>query len=148
MLMRHEFCAAGRLDPDDVRPGLRGMANDDGKTHRRWKRRKRLPVDVFRQDRFEDGLAWLMGAGHVSLRVRHLQWLKVRLIAAASYPAWNSEMKRDQRLLHSRDSTGARLRRFSRPRFAPTNTNTSLAGLLPRLRHACRVPFCTTISPH
>jgi hypothetical protein len=49
------------------------MANDDGKTHRRWKGRKWLPVDVFRQDRFEDGLAWLMQAGHIGLHVLHLQ---------------------------------------------------------------------------
>ena len=50
MPMRHEFCAARRLDPDDVRAGLGGMADEDGETHRRRKRRKRLPVDVFRQD--------------------------------------------------------------------------------------------------
>ena len=73
MPMRHEFCAARRLDPDDVRAGLGGMADDGGKTHRRWKGRKWLPVDIFRQDRSENGLAGVMRAGHVGLRVRHLQ---------------------------------------------------------------------------
>jgi hypothetical protein len=49
------------------------MPDDDGKTHRRRKGRKGLPVDVFRQDRSENRLPWLMRAGHVSLPFRHLQ---------------------------------------------------------------------------
>jgi hypothetical protein len=40
------------------------MADDDGKAHRRWKRREHLPVDVFGQDRPECRLAGLMGAKH------------------------------------------------------------------------------------
>src|SRR5215471_62872 len=68
MPMRHQLCTAWRLNPDYVRAGLGGMADDDGKAHRWWKRRKRLPVDVFRQDRSENRLAWLMLAGHGSHR--------------------------------------------------------------------------------
>jgi len=70
MPVRHQFCAAGRLHPDDVRAGLGGMADDDGKTHGRRKGRKGLPVDVFGQDRSENRLACLMA--HISLPFRHL----------------------------------------------------------------------------
>src|SRR5215471_11845474 len=78
MPVRHQFCAAGRLHPDDIRAGFGGMADDDGKTHRRRKRRKGLPVDVFRQDRSENRLAWLMRACHASLPFRHLQRYRKR----------------------------------------------------------------------
>jgi hypothetical protein len=44
-----------------------------GKADRRWERRKRLPVDVFGQDRSENGLAWLVGSNHCGppYRLRH-----------------------------------------------------------------------------
>src|SRR5215467_6445292 len=68
MPMRHQLCTAWRLDPDHIRAGFGGMADNDRKAHRWWKRRKRLPVDVFRQDRSEHRLVWLMLAGHVTHR--------------------------------------------------------------------------------
>ena len=68
MPMRHQLCSAWRLNPDHVRAGLGGVADDDGKAHRRWNRRKGLPGDVFGQDRSESGLVGLMRAGHVGHR--------------------------------------------------------------------------------
>jgi len=44
------------------------MADDQDKAHRRWKRRKGLPVDIFGQDRSENRLVRLMRAGHVGYR--------------------------------------------------------------------------------
>jgi len=43
------------------------MADDHGKAHRRWKRRKGLPVDIFGQDRSENRLVRLQ-AGHIGYR--------------------------------------------------------------------------------
>jgi len=40
------------------------LTDDDGETNRRWERGERLLVDVFGQDRFENGLAWLVGSNH------------------------------------------------------------------------------------
>src|SRR3984957_1432268 len=64
MPVRHQLHAAGRLDPDDVRSGLTGLADKPGEPDRRWKRRKRLPVDVFREDRSESGFARLVSSNH------------------------------------------------------------------------------------
>jgi hypothetical protein len=58
----HQFCAAGRFHPDDVRAGVGGMADDDGKTHGRRKGRKGLPVYVLRQDRSENRLGLADGS--------------------------------------------------------------------------------------
>jgi hypothetical protein len=68
MPMRHQLCTPWRLNPDYIGAGLGGMADDDGKAHCWWKRRKRLPVDVFGQDRSENRLVRLMLAGHVTHR--------------------------------------------------------------------------------
>jgi hypothetical protein len=58
--MRHELHARRYLDPDHVRSGLRGLSNKHGQSGRRRERRERLPVDVFRQNRSENGFAWLV----------------------------------------------------------------------------------------
>src|SRR5882762_11515070 len=47
--MRHELHAVGNPDPNCVRTGLRRMAHDDCQTDRRWKRRERLPLEIFGQ---------------------------------------------------------------------------------------------------
>ena len=47
--MRHEFHVMGNPDPNCVRTGLRRMAHDDCQTDRRWKRRERLPLEIFGQ---------------------------------------------------------------------------------------------------
>jgi hypothetical protein len=52
------------------------MANDDGKTSGRWKRWKRLPVDVLRQHRSENRLPWLMRAGRVAFLGSRPGWAK------------------------------------------------------------------------
>src|ERR1700733_2695133 len=64
MLVRHQFRAVGHLDPNHVRPGFAGMPDQDGKTSPRRERRKRLPVDIFGQDRTEYRLIRLMNASH------------------------------------------------------------------------------------
>src|SRR6516225_675380 len=43
------------------------MTDNDGQSDRRWERRERLPVDLFRQDGSENALVWLMGSNHVVL---------------------------------------------------------------------------------
>jgi hypothetical protein len=55
--MRHEFHTQGHLDPDQVRSGLTGLSNKHCQSGRR---RERLPVDVFRQNRSENGFARLV----------------------------------------------------------------------------------------
>jgi hypothetical protein len=40
------------------------LTDDDGEARGRRERRERLPLDVFRQDRSENGFAWLMGSNH------------------------------------------------------------------------------------
>jgi hypothetical protein len=64
------------LDPDNVRTGLSGFANQHGQTCRRRERRERLPVDIFRQDRSENGFAGLVGSGHSGLPSNPAQSLK------------------------------------------------------------------------
>jgi hypothetical protein len=66
MLVRHQFRAVWYLDPNDVRSGFAGMADQDGKTSSSRERRKRLPRDVFGQNGTEYGLIRLMIAGHGS----------------------------------------------------------------------------------
>src|SRR4029077_11146265 len=53
VLVRHQLLAVGRFDPDCVRARLRGLTHDDGQPDGRWKRRERLPIDIFGQDGFE-----------------------------------------------------------------------------------------------
>jgi hypothetical protein len=55
--MQHEFHTRRQLDPDRVSSGLSRLSNDHGQSGRRWKCRERLPVDIFRQNRFEYGFA-------------------------------------------------------------------------------------------
>ena len=64
MSVRHQLYARGHFDPDRVGAGLRGVTDNDGEPDRRWERRERLPVDLFGQDRSENGLAWLVGSHH------------------------------------------------------------------------------------
>src|SRR5882757_3848079 len=59
VLVRHQLHAGGHLDPDDVRSGLTGLADEHGESGRGWKGRKRLPLDIFGQNRSEGGFAWL-----------------------------------------------------------------------------------------
>jgi hypothetical protein len=40
------------------------LTDEDSEAGGRWERRERLPLDVFRQDRSENGFAWLMGSNH------------------------------------------------------------------------------------
>jgi len=75
MFVRHELYPRGYLDPDRVGPGLCWLADNDGKSRRRRESWKRLPLDIFREDRFEIGFAWLMGANR--LRVSSV-WLHRR----------------------------------------------------------------------
>src|SRR5215471_15672752 len=60
MPVRHQLRAAESLHSDDVGAGLGGMSDDHGKTYCGRKRWKRLPIDVFRQDRSENRLTWLV----------------------------------------------------------------------------------------
>src|SRR3984885_904984 len=62
--MRHQLHAGGHLDPDQIRAGLGRMSGDDGEADRWRERRERLPVDIFRQDRPENGLTGLMVTDH------------------------------------------------------------------------------------
>ena len=62
MLVRHQFRAVRHLDPDHVRTGFRGMAYKDRQASPGRKRREWLPVDIFRENRFENGFAWLVGS--------------------------------------------------------------------------------------
>src|SRR6476620_10687185 len=77
ILVRHQLCIGWYFDPDHVRSGFGGMPDQDGKTSPRRERRKRLPVDVFGQDRREYRLIRLMNASHggclsdISLVRRH-----------------------------------------------------------------------------
>jgi len=54
------------LSAADLRPlnmvgtGLRRLAHNNGKACSWWKRRERLPIHIFRQNRSEFPLAWLM----------------------------------------------------------------------------------------
>ena len=64
VFVRHELHARGHFDPDHVRSRLSGLSNKHGQSGRRRERRERLPVDVFRQDRSENGLAWLVRSRH------------------------------------------------------------------------------------
>jgi len=67
----HELQICGHLHSDRVRPRFRRLADEHGQTRRRWERRKRLPVDVFRQDRFEIAFAWLVA---LASHWRHLRF--------------------------------------------------------------------------
>jgi hypothetical protein len=58
--MRHQFQATRHFDPDHIGPRFRRLAYNDGKTHRRWKRSERLPVNVLWHDCLENGPPWLM----------------------------------------------------------------------------------------
>src|SRR5580704_11954934 len=60
VLVRHQLDAGRHLDPDHIGTRLGRLTDDHGETNRRRKGRERLPVDVFRQDRLENGLAWLV----------------------------------------------------------------------------------------
>jgi hypothetical protein len=59
--MWHQLLTVGRFNPDCVRAGFRGLANDDRQPNGRWERRERFPIDIFRQDGFENLLPELMG---------------------------------------------------------------------------------------
>src|SRR5947207_11201458 len=63
----HELHSGRHLDPDYVGAGLRGLTDEDGEVDRRRERRERLPLDVFRQDRPENGLTALVGSNHCGL---------------------------------------------------------------------------------
>ena len=58
------------MPPAYVKPYVKRQKNDAAdaeaicEADRRWERRERLPVDVFGQDRSENGLAWLVGSNH------------------------------------------------------------------------------------
>ncbi len=60
VLVRHQLRAVGRFDPDGVRAGLRGLAHDDGQQDAGRKLRERFPIDIVRQDSFEDVLPELV----------------------------------------------------------------------------------------
>jgi hypothetical protein len=62
--MGHQLHARGYLDPYYIRTGLRGLTDDDGEQGGRGEGGERLPVDIFRQDRSELGLAGLMRSSH------------------------------------------------------------------------------------
>src|ERR1700722_63912 len=64
MLVRHQLGAARHLDPDHVGTGFRGMADQDREASRSRKSGERFPLDVFREDRPEGRLVWLMDARH------------------------------------------------------------------------------------
>src|ERR1700731_3857346 len=64
MLVRHQLCPTGHLNPDPVGTRFRRMTDQHSEASRRWKSGKWFPLDVFRQDRTEHGLAGLMIASH------------------------------------------------------------------------------------
>ena len=64
VLMRHKFHASGHLDPDQIRSGLSRVSNKHGQSRRRRKRRERFPIDIFRENRFENVFAWLVDSHH------------------------------------------------------------------------------------
>jgi hypothetical protein len=49
------YIGLGDFDPDHVRAGLSGLSNKHGQSGRRRECRERLPVDVFWQNRSENG---------------------------------------------------------------------------------------------
>jgi hypothetical protein len=84
--VRHQFCAAGYFHPEDVRTTLGGMANEDGKSRRRRKSGKRLPIDVFRKYRSENGLAWLVRSKHCCSPCNPRSRLVATMCAVAESP--------------------------------------------------------------
>jgi hypothetical protein len=44
------------------------LADNDGKSDRRWKGWERLPIDIFGQDRFENRFVWLVRPNRAFLR--------------------------------------------------------------------------------
>jgi hypothetical protein len=58
--VRHKFHARGCLDSNRVRTGLGGLSNKHRQSRRRRNRRERLPIDIFRENRFEIVFAWLV----------------------------------------------------------------------------------------
>src|SRR5580704_15301047 len=61
MSVRHQLRIVWRFDPDCVRPGLRRLPYDDGQPDGGGERRERLPIDILRQDGFENILPGLVG---------------------------------------------------------------------------------------
>jgi hypothetical protein len=70
--VRHQFHIGGHFHSDDVGARLTGVADEDGQPDRRRKGRERLLIDVFRQDRSEIGLAWLVRSNHASFLLRRV----------------------------------------------------------------------------
>src|SRR5215472_10637852 len=60
MPMRHQLCTKRRFHTNDVWPRLRRIAHDNCQLYAGRERSKRLPVDVFRKNRYESVLAGLM----------------------------------------------------------------------------------------
>jgi len=60
VFVRHQLHTTRYLDPDRVGTGLRRLTNENCKPCRRRECRKRLPVDLFRQNCSENVLARLM----------------------------------------------------------------------------------------
>src|SRR5262245_43545971 len=52
----HQLHAMGHFDPDRVGARLRGLTNNDSEANQWWKRRERLPVDLFGQNRIKSSL--------------------------------------------------------------------------------------------
>jgi len=67
MSMRCKLYARRQFDPDHIRARLRRLTDNDGEARGRWKRRKRLPLNILGQDRSEDGLIGLMRSIHVDV---------------------------------------------------------------------------------
>ena len=70
MRVRHQFGAERRSHTRHVRFGRGRVTDDDRKLYARRKRRKRLPVDLFRKCGHESLLAGLMVLAHVCDRSR------------------------------------------------------------------------------
>ena len=60
----HQPHAGGHFDPDHVGAGLCGLTDNDGEADRGRERREWLPVDLFGQDRSENGMARLVSTNH------------------------------------------------------------------------------------
>lgn len=59
----------GRFDPDGVGAGSRGLTYDDGQADGRWECRERFPIDVIRQDGFENFLSRVVRPGLILLSI-------------------------------------------------------------------------------
>jgi hypothetical protein len=58
----HQLYPGRHFDPDHVRTGLCGVTDNDAEANRRREDREGLPINIFRQDRFEYRFVWLVFA--------------------------------------------------------------------------------------